>query len=76
MAMGGFSGSDNALTLDRFRALVASGELRFVSTASGGGPGGQAGSSEVTSWVASACTPVTVDGATTSVFDCAAAVTG
>jgi hypothetical protein len=48
MAIGGFTGSDNALTLDRLQDLVASGELRFVSTASGG-RGGQAGSSEVTS---------------------------
>jgi 4-amino-4-deoxy-L-arabinose transferase-like glycosyltransferase len=71
MSMGGFTGSDNALTLERLRALVASGDLRFVSTGGGGGGGGQAGSSEVSSWVASSCTAVSVSGATTSIYDCA-----
>jgi 4-amino-4-deoxy-L-arabinose transferase-like glycosyltransferase len=74
MSMGGFTGSDNALTLDRLQALIASGDLRFVST--GGGGGGQAGSSEVSSWVTSSCTAVSVSGATTSVYDCAGAVSG
>ena len=45
MAMGGFTGSDNALTLERLQAAVASGDLRFVSTGGGGGGGGQAGQS-------------------------------
>ena len=40
MAMGGFTGSDNALTLAQLQALVASGELRFVAV--GGGGGGRA----------------------------------
>ncbi len=75
MAMGGFSGSDNALSLERLQALVASGELRFVSTG-GEARGGQAGTSDVTSWVASACTPVTVDGAAMSALDCAGAIVG
>jgi hypothetical protein len=76
MSMGGFTGSDNALTLERLQALVASGDLRFVSTGGGGGGGGQAGSSSTTSWVTSACTAVSVSGATTSVYDCAGAVSG
>lgn len=78
MAMGGFTGSDDALTLEQLQALVASGELRFVSTGSGGGDdgAGQRSSSSVGSWVGSACAAVTVDGATTSVYDCAGAVSG
>ncbi len=72
MSMGGFTGSDNALTLERLRELIASGDLRYVSTGDGGGV--QAGSSEVSSWVTSSCTAVSVAGATTSVYDCAGAV--
>lgn len=72
MAMGGFTGSDKALTLEQFQALVTAGDLRFVSVGSGGS-GGQ-GSSEISTWVGSSCTAVTVDGATTSAYDCAGAV--
>jgi hypothetical protein len=71
MSMGGFTGSDNALTLERLQQLIASGDLRFLST--GGGGGGQSGSSSITAWVTSACTAVSVSGATTSVYDCAGA---
>jgi hypothetical protein len=75
MAMGGFTGSDNAPTLGQLKSLIASGALRFV-VVGGGGPGGGgpgAGSSDATSWVSSACTAVTIDGSSTSVFDCVAA---
>ncbi len=37
MSMGGFTGSDNALTLERLQELIASGDLRFVSTGGGAG---------------------------------------
>jgi 4-amino-4-deoxy-L-arabinose transferase-like glycosyltransferase len=73
MSMGGFTGSDNALTLERLQQLIASGDLRFLSTGGGGGGGGQGGSSAITSWVTSSCTAVSVSGATTSVYDCAGA---
>ena len=85
MAMGGFTGSDNALTLEQLQALVSSGDLRFVSVGGGGGgPGGgggggatgQGSSSSISSWVSSACTAVSVGGSTTSVYDCAGAVSG
>lgn len=83
MAMGGFTGSDNALTLEQLQALVSSGDLRFVSVGGGGGPGGggggpngQASSSDITSWVSSACTAVSVGGSITSIYDCAGAVSG
>jgi 4-amino-4-deoxy-L-arabinose transferase-like glycosyltransferase len=80
MAIGGFSGSDNALTLDGLKALVASGDLRFIATASGpggdGGGGGRQGSSEISTWVATACSALTIDGSSTSVYDCAGAVSG
>jgi 4-amino-4-deoxy-L-arabinose transferase-like glycosyltransferase len=39
MAIGGFSGSDPAITLRRFKQLVAEGEIHYY-VADGGGPGG------------------------------------
>jgi hypothetical protein len=75
MAMGGFTGSDNALSLAQLQAYVASGELKYlVVGGQGGGPGG-GGSSDISSWVTSSCTAVTVNGASTSVYDCSAATT-
>jgi len=78
MAMGGFNGADAAPTLERLQALIATGELRFVAVGGGGGlPGrGASSSSDISSWVSSACTAVAIDGSTTSVYDCASAVSG
>jgi 4-amino-4-deoxy-L-arabinose transferase-like glycosyltransferase len=76
MAMGGFTGSDNAPTLTELQALIASGDLRFVSVGGGGAGGPNGGSSSVSSWVSSACQAVSVGGTTSSVYDCAGAVTG
>ncbi len=113
MAMGGFTGSDPAPSLDQLKSDVASGALRYVLVgdrfggivgagpgllgqppsgfgpgaggapsggprAEGGAPSGQGGpggaSAAVTSWVASACTAVTVPGSsTTGLYDCAGA---
>ena len=102
LAAGGFSGSDPALTLDQAKALIKSGQLRFVMTSGAGGqpggaptgangqagadgqagPSGQAGADgqagasslvEVSSWVASSCTAVTV-GSSSGLYDCAGAV--
>ncbi|MGW3347523.1 glycosyltransferase family 39 protein [Nonomuraea rubra] len=56
IAMGGFTGSDPAMTVDRLRSLVSSGQLRYVLSGSGGGPG--RGNAEVTSWVQQNCTAV------------------
>lgn len=50
MTLGGFSGSDNILTLDQFKQMVKNGEVRYVII--GGGGGGQ-GNSEITSWIKS-----------------------
>jgi 4-amino-4-deoxy-L-arabinose transferase-like glycosyltransferase len=47
MALGGFSGSDNILTLDEFKEMVKNGEVRYV-LAGGRGPGG---SNEIMNWV-------------------------
>lgn len=48
MAMGGFSGSDSILTLDKFKEYVYSGELRYYYANSSRGQGD---SSEIATWV-------------------------
>lgn len=73
MALGGFSGSDQILTLDQFKQLVANGEVRFVMTGGsmGGGGSRDGGNGEILSWASSTCSPVTVDGSTVSgLYDC------
>ncbi len=53
LAMGGFTGSDNALTVAELQAYVASGKLRYVLLGGGGAGGGFGrGDSAVTAWVA------------------------
>ncbi|TMB96987.1 MAG: glycosyl transferase [Chloroflexi bacterium] len=67
MAMGGFSGSDPAMSVDKLTQLVSSGRLRYVVVFSGG-PGGGA-SSAVQQWVTSHGTAVTVG--STTIYDLA-----
>ncbi len=75
MSTGGFTGSDNALTLAQLEAYASSGQLRFIEIGGqGGGPGGGSASSELTAWVEQHGTVVTVNGATTSIYDLAGAV--
>lgn len=47
MALGGFSGSDNILSLSEFKKLVKSGTVRYIIA---GGAGGAGGNSEIMSW--------------------------
>jgi 4-amino-4-deoxy-L-arabinose transferase-like glycosyltransferase len=54
VTIGGFSGGDDAPTLAQLKAMIASGELKYVLVSGNGGGGGPArGSSAVTSWVTS-----------------------
>ncbi|MFC7583627.1 hypothetical protein ACFQYP_07500 [Nonomuraea antimicrobica] len=63
IAMGGFTGSDPAMTVERLQSLVSSGQLRYVMSG-GGGRGG----SEAMTWVQENCTAVEgQDG----LYDCA-----
>jgi 4-amino-4-deoxy-L-arabinose transferase-like glycosyltransferase len=66
--IGGWSGSDNNITLDAFKALVSSGQIHyFIVGGQNGGGGGQGGSSsatEITSWVTSTFTATTVGSST------------
>ncbi|HYM84588.1 MAG TPA: glycosyl transferase, partial [Candidatus Dormibacteraeota bacterium] len=73
MAMGGFSGSDAALTIDQLRTYVSSGQLRFIVVdGRGAGAAGSTASSSIASWVTS-CSAVSVGGVTTAVYDCSGA---
>ncbi|UQX87836.1 glycosyltransferase family 39 protein [Jatrophihabitans telluris] len=71
MSIGGFNGSDNAITLAQFKALVAKGEIGyFIGSGSGGlgggggGGGGTTAYSAIAAWVASNYTASTVGGTT------------
>jgi 4-amino-4-deoxy-L-arabinose transferase-like glycosyltransferase len=70
MAIGGWSGSDAAPTLEQFQALVAAGEVHYLvaSGGGGGGMGGQGGSdsvgTQITTWVKEHYTATTVGGQT------------
>jgi 4-amino-4-deoxy-L-arabinose transferase-like glycosyltransferase len=52
MAVGGFSGSDNAMTVSELETLIARGELHYYAVSSGGmGGGGTGGNSSILTWV-------------------------
>jgi 4-amino-4-deoxy-L-arabinose transferase-like glycosyltransferase len=65
MAIGGFNGSDPAPTLAQFEKLVTAGKIHYFIAGSVGTPnGGSNASSEISSWVSSHYTAVTIGGAT------------
>jgi len=72
MAIGGFTGSDPALTLSRFKTLVAEGKVHYyVASGGGGAPGGvSTAASQIAGWVAATFKAETVGGQT--VYDLAA----
>ncbi|MFN8620803.1 MAG: glycosyltransferase family 39 protein [Chloroflexota bacterium] len=79
MAMGGFSGTDPAPSLEQLQALIAKGDLRYVLVGGRGfggfGPGGARNG--ISAWVQSACVAVTIAGSNAhNVYDCAGATTG
>jgi 4-amino-4-deoxy-L-arabinose transferase-like glycosyltransferase len=61
IAMGGFTGSDPAMSLAKLKSLVSTGKLRYVLLGSGGfggmggGPGGGQANSEATTYVKTTC---------------------
>ncbi len=48
ISMGGWSGSDNAMTLAKLKSLVKSGKLHYIVVS---GDSGRGGNSEITAWV-------------------------
>jgi 4-amino-4-deoxy-L-arabinose transferase-like glycosyltransferase len=76
LAMGGFSGSDPAMTVAKLRQLVRSGQLRYVLVSDGRGGGPDTGGRSVTSWVKASCTLVDFSGSGSSqsgLYDCSTA---
>lgn len=84
MALGGFMGTDDALSLAQFADLVESGEVRYVLISGGSGPGGGGGGpgamgggtgTSVLSAVSSTCPTVTdaslPDAYAGQLYDCA-----
>lgn len=50
MAMGGFSGSDKILTVDKLKQMIQNKEVKYFLISSGG-PGGGQGSSDILTWI-------------------------
>ncbi|HYC07955.1 MAG TPA: hypothetical protein VEG29_08525, partial [Candidatus Binatia bacterium] len=81
LAMGGFTGSDPALTVDELKTLVTEGKLRYVLVGGGGGPGGGpsgggpgGGSSSVLAWVEENGTAVDYGGSSGTLYDLSTAL--
>jgi len=74
IAMGGFTGSDPAMTVAKLQQYIKQGKLKFVMT--GGAMGNRDGAtSAVTSWVQKNCTAITPttygsSSSTTSLYSC------
>jgi 4-amino-4-deoxy-L-arabinose transferase-like glycosyltransferase len=58
MAMGGFSGSDRILTVDKLKQMVQNKEIKYFLLSSGGFGGGEV-SSDITTWIKEHSTEVT-----------------
>jgi hypothetical protein len=73
MAIGGYLGTDNSITLSAFESLVGAGKVHYFvagGLGSGGGPGGGQGggattaAGKISAWVQANYTPQTVGGQT------------
>ncbi|PPK68848.1 glycosyltransferase family 39 protein [Actinokineospora auranticolor] len=66
IAIGGWSGTDDAPTLAQFKAAVAAGEIDYYLSGGqgGGGRGGSGSASEIAQWVQANYTATTVGGST------------
>jgi hypothetical protein len=62
MSLGGWSGSDSAVTLEQFQQYVANGQIHYYVGGGQGGPGGSADgtSSQIAAWVEANFTATTV----------------
>ncbi len=72
MSIGGWSGTDNNVTLEQFKQYVADGDITYFIAGGGmgGGQGGQNGSaSEITTWVQENFTSTTIGGTTVYVLN-------
>ena len=56
VAYGGFLGSDNSMTVDQLKELVAAGKVTYFLVSSGGGAGGGSSNSDINTYVISNAT--------------------
>ena len=75
LAIGGFSGSDPAPTLDQLKALVAAGKLRYVLVGGAMGEGFGRAADSLTQWITSNGTAVDYGGSGGTLYDLSAAKT-
>jgi 4-amino-4-deoxy-L-arabinose transferase-like glycosyltransferase len=75
MPIGGFSGGDASLSVERFADLINKGDLRFVMTGGGFGGPPRADGANIMGAVETACVPVSAatwgGSGSSSLFDCA-----
>jgi 4-amino-4-deoxy-L-arabinose transferase-like glycosyltransferase len=64
MALGGFNGGDQILTVAQLKALIANGTIHYFLVGGGGGPGG--GSSSLINWITANCTAVSYASSSTT----------
>lgn len=69
MAIGGFNGSDSALTLQSFRQLVAAGKVRYFVVNSSGRGGEPSGNSDIAQWATSSGVKIEYGGTQYAVYD-------
>jgi 4-amino-4-deoxy-L-arabinose transferase-like glycosyltransferase len=59
LSLGGFSGSDQILTVDSLKELIGKGKIRyFLGSGSGNGGGMGSGNSEIFTWVSGHCSEI------------------
>ena len=66
MSIGGWSGSDNNVTLAQFQQYVKNGDITYFIAGGGmgGGQGGNGSAAQITAWVKAHYTATTVGGVT------------
>ncbi len=69
MAIGGFNGSDSALTLQSFRQLVATSKVRYYVVDNSGRGGGSGGNSDIAQWATSSGVKIEYGGTQYAVYD-------
>ncbi len=70
LPIGGFDGADPTPTLAVFKALVQSGDVKFVLTGSANGQGSSAATTEIESWVTTNCTIDSAAPDTSNLYRC------
>ena len=68
MAVGGFNGSDTALTLTQFKNLISQGKIKYYAVSNSGDSKVGSGNSSISSWVTKYCTKVDYGGSNMTLY--------